>query len=100
MLLLGRKVSGADAADWGMVHRCGPADRVEALADELTAELAGAATVAVGLAKLLVHRGLTSTIDQHLADEGFAMELSSRSADFAENSRARRDKRDPEFDGR
>lgn len=100
MLMLGRKVSGSEAADWGMIHRSAPVSEVDAAAAELVEELGDAATVAVGLAKLLVHRGLTSNLDHHLADEGFAMELSSRSADFAEYSRASRDKRPPDFHGR
>jgi len=69
-------------------------------ADELVTELAGAATVAVGLTKLLVQRSLTTDLDRHLADEGLAIELASRSADFQEYARARREKRDVEFEGR
>ena len=42
MLLLGRVVSGAEAADWGMVHRAVPADELDAVADELVGTLAQA----------------------------------------------------------
>ena len=59
------------------------------MAEELVTELAGAATVAVGLTKLLVQRGLTVDLERHLADEAFAIELSSRSEDFQEFARAR-----------
>lgn len=100
MLMLGRKISGAQAADWGMVHRAVTASDVELAADALVDELARAATVAVGLTKLLVQRSLTVELERHLADEALAMELSSRSEDFHENARARREKRAPEFRGR
>lgn len=100
MLLLGRKVSGAEAAEWGMVHRAVPAADVDQVAEELVADLARAATVAVGLTKTLVNRAPTTELAPHLVDEGLALELSSRSEDFKENSRARRDKRKPEFRGR
>lgn len=100
MIMLGRKVSGSDAADWGMVHRCAPTGEVDAGAQELASELATAATVAVGLSKLLLHRSLSATLEHQLADEGFAMELSSRSEDFAEYSRAARERRDARFQGR
>ncbi len=63
-------------------------------------ELASAATVAVGLSKLLIHRGLSVDLARHLADEALAIELSSRSDDFHEHARARREKRDPKFEGR
>jgi 2-(1,2-epoxy-1,2-dihydrophenyl)acetyl-CoA isomerase len=99
MLMLGCEVDGTTAAEWGMVHRCVPADEVDATADAVVSRLATAATVAVGLAKSLVHRSLTGDLDRHLADEAMAIELSSRSADFREWSRARAEGRDPEFTG-
>jgi 2-(1,2-epoxy-1,2-dihydrophenyl)acetyl-CoA isomerase len=99
MILLGHKVSGATAAGWGMIHRSVPVDEVDATAEELVGTLARSATVAVGLAKSLIHRSLTADLEHHLADEGFAMELSSRSDDFKEAGRAGREKRPPEFTG-
>jgi 2-(1,2-epoxy-1,2-dihydrophenyl)acetyl-CoA isomerase len=100
MLLLGREVSGAQAAQWGMVHRALPVEEVDAAAGEVAGELASAATVAVGLTKLLIHRGLSVDLERHLADEALAIEVASRSEDFHEHARARRDKRDPKFEGR
>ncbi len=100
MLMLGREISGATAAQWGLVHRAVPAKAVEVEASVLVEELAGAATVAVGLTKLLVQRSLHADLEHHLADEALALELVSRSEDFHENVRARREKREPEFRGR
>ena len=100
LLMLGREVHGADAARWGMVHAAAPAAEVDTVAGALAAELADGATVAIGLAKSLVQRSLTAELDRHLADEAMAIELSSRSADFKEASRARREGRDPDFTGR
>ncbi len=100
MLMLGREVSGAQAAEWGMVYRAVPTAQVDAVAGELIEELASAATVAVGLSKLLIHRGLGADLERHLADEALAIELASRSEDFHEYARARAEKRDPKFEGR
>ncbi|HKF92143.1 MAG TPA: enoyl-CoA hydratase/isomerase family protein [Acidimicrobiia bacterium] len=100
MIMLGRDVAGAQAASWGMVHRAVPVELVDGVAGELVDELASAATVAVGLSKLLIHRGLDVDLERHLADEALAIELSSRSDDFHEHTRARREKRDPKFEGR
>jgi 2-(1,2-epoxy-1,2-dihydrophenyl)acetyl-CoA isomerase len=100
MLLLGRQISGAEAAGWGLVHRSAPSSEVNRLAGELVGELAGAATVALGLAKLLIHRSLSSELNAHLADEALALELASRSDDFKEGRRARAEKRKPDFGGR
>ena len=100
MIMLGHDVTGAQAASWGMVHRAVHAADVDRVAGELVDELASAATVAVGLSKLLIHRGLGVDLERHLADEALAIELSSRSDDFHEYARARREKRDPKFEGR
>ena len=100
MILLGRKVAGAEANEWGLIHTAVPVDEVESVATALVDELAGRPTVALGLAKQLIHGAPTSELEAHLAREGLSLELSSRSEDFHENSRARREKRDPDFTGR
>lgn len=100
LLLLGREISGARAAGWGLVHRAVPVDEVAGEAESLVAELAAAATVAVGLAKLLVHRGLTVDLEHQLADEAMALELSSRSDDFKNRAKNVRERNDPGFQGR
>jgi len=100
LIMLGREISGAQAADYGMVHRAVPDAQVDAAAGDLVDELASAATVAVGLSKLLIHRGLSVDLERHLADEALAIEVSSRSDDFHEHARARRERRDPKFEGR
>ena len=100
MLMLGTKVSGADAATSGLVHRAVPTAELEAASEGLIATLAAGPTVAIGLTKLLMHRALTVDVDHQLTDEAWAMEVSSRSEDFKEYRVARREKRDPHFEGR
>jgi 2-(1,2-epoxy-1,2-dihydrophenyl)acetyl-CoA isomerase len=100
MLLLGTKISGADAASWGLVHRAVPAADVDLVGQELIVRLSEAPTVAIGLTKLLLHRGLTSDVDRHLSDEAWSMEVSSRTEDFKEYGRASQEGRPPRFTGR
>jgi 2-(1,2-epoxy-1,2-dihydrophenyl)acetyl-CoA isomerase len=100
MLMLGTKVPGATAREWGLVHQSVPAADVDAVSQELVDRLAAAPTVALGLTKLLLHRGMTADIHRHLDEEGWAMEVSSRSEDFKEYGRATREKREPKFRGR
>ena len=71
-----------------MIHRAVPAAEVDATVAELVATLADGATVALGLAKWLLHTGATTPLDEHLRNEAFAMELSSRSEDFREGLKA------------
>jgi 2-(1,2-epoxy-1,2-dihydrophenyl)acetyl-CoA isomerase len=100
LLLLGRKLGGTEAAAWGLVHRAVPAGEVDRVTDELVALLAAGPTVALGLTKWLLHAGASLPLEEHLRNEGFAMELSSRSEDFREGLGAFKDRRDPDFQGR
>ncbi len=99
MILLAEKISGAQAFEWGLIHRSVPVDEVETEAAALVQKLVSAATVSVGLSKMLVQRSLTSDLAQHFEQEALALELASRSDDFHEANRARRQKRDPDFMG-
>jgi 2-(1,2-epoxy-1,2-dihydrophenyl)acetyl-CoA isomerase len=100
LLLLGRSLTGAEAADWGAIHRAVPAEELDAETDAAVTRLATGPTVALGLTKWLLHQGHASTLADQLANEAFALELSSRTDDFREGLTAFRDKRPPEFTGR
>ena len=100
LVLLGREITGAEAADYRLIHRAVPEAELAAATDTLVADLAAKPTVALGLAKWLMFQSWTVPFDQHLANEAFAMELSSRSEDFREGFSAWREKRDPDFQGR
>jgi 2-(1,2-epoxy-1,2-dihydrophenyl)acetyl-CoA isomerase len=100
MLLLGRPVDGAEAAQWRLVHRSVPDDQLEAAAESVVLELSNGATVALGLTKWLLHAGASSAIDEQLRNEAFALELSSRTDDFREGLTAFKEKRPPRFQGR
>jgi 2-(1,2-epoxy-1,2-dihydrophenyl)acetyl-CoA isomerase len=100
MLLLGRQLSGRMAADWGLIYRAVPAALLREEVDRLTSQLASGPTVALGLTKWLMQAGASKPLDDHLRDEAFAMELSSRSEDFREGLAAFVEKRRPRFEGR
>jgi 2-(1,2-epoxy-1,2-dihydrophenyl)acetyl-CoA isomerase len=100
MLLLGEPVSGEQAADWGLVHEAVPPGALDAAVEALTQRLAAGPTVALGLTKHLLHAGATAPLGDHLQEEAFALELSSRSEDFREGLAAFRERRDPDFKGR
>jgi 2-(1,2-epoxy-1,2-dihydrophenyl)acetyl-CoA isomerase len=100
LLLLGRTFSGTEAERWGLIHAVVPDQEVTAAAEALAAELAAGPTVALGLTKALLAAAPGHDLQRHLADEAYAMELSSRSPDFREGLRAFAERRAPGFTGR
>jgi len=52
MLLLGDRVSGKNAAEWGLIHQAVNPDDIDAATEEILARLAAGPTVAIGLTKL------------------------------------------------
>jgi 2-(1,2-epoxy-1,2-dihydrophenyl)acetyl-CoA isomerase len=100
LLMLGEEISGAVAAQWGIIHSAHPENDLDAAASELVTKLSEAPTVALGLTKWLLQSGNGLDLDRHLQNEALALELSSRSEDFREGLAAFRDKRDAKFQGR
>jgi 2-(1,2-epoxy-1,2-dihydrophenyl)acetyl-CoA isomerase len=100
LLVLGTAIDGRTAVGWGLGHAAVPAEDVDPTAESLARRLAAGPTVTVGLMKWLLNSSAEHSLEQHLRDEAFAMELSSRSEDFKEGLRAFTEKRDPKFSGR
>jgi 2-(1,2-epoxy-1,2-dihydrophenyl)acetyl-CoA isomerase len=100
MLLLGDKVSAADAADWGLIHQAVSPAELDDSCEELLARLAAGPTVALGLAKHAINYGQHATLTQSMTQELFDLELSCRTKDFKEGLAAFRERRPPQFDGR
>jgi 2-(1,2-epoxy-1,2-dihydrophenyl)acetyl-CoA isomerase len=100
MLLLGEKISGAKAADWGLIHDAISCAALADSAEELLARLTSGPTVAIGLAKQAIAYGQQATLIQSMNQELSSLELACRTADFREGLAAFREHRSPEFRGR
>lgn len=100
MLLLGEKVSGADAADWGMIHQSVDDAKVDSLTEDLLDRLASGPTVAIGMAKQAIRSGQHATLEQTMTQELYNLELTCRTTDFKEGLAAFRERRAPDFNGR
>ena len=100
LLLLGRKLTGLEAAEWGLILKAVPAADLDVHVGELVDKLASGPTVAIGLTKRSLHRNLTSNLVEAMEVESVALELASRTIDFREGLAAFAERRQPEFGGR
>jgi 2-(1,2-epoxy-1,2-dihydrophenyl)acetyl-CoA isomerase len=100
LLLLGRRIDGTRAETLGLIHRAVEDDALDAVVEELVAELAAGPTVALGLAKSAIHAALDGPLDRAMAGEVRALELAARTSDFREGLSAFRERRAPSFEGR
>jgi 2-(1,2-epoxy-1,2-dihydrophenyl)acetyl-CoA isomerase len=100
MILRGKPIDGARAAEWGLISRCVEPGELDRAVDEVVHDLAAAATVSVGLARTMLHQNLSVGLAAALQNEAIHEELAVRSDDFKEGMRAFAEKRPPEFTGR
>ncbi|ORV41355.1 enoyl-CoA hydratase [Mycolicibacter engbaekii] len=100
MLLLGEKVSGVHAEQWGLIHRAVAPAELDSAAEELLAALVNGPTAAIGLAKQALHYAQHATLPQAMTQELFNLELSCRTGDFKEGLAAFSQRRPPDFTGR
>jgi len=100
MLLLGEKVPAAEAADWGLIHRCVDLSELGDTVEGLLERLAAGPTVAFGLAKQTINYAQRTTLTEAMTQELFSLELSCRTVDFKEGLAAFRQHRAPDFQGR
>jgi enoyl-CoA hydratase/carnithine racemase len=99
-LLTGRIVSGAEAAEVGLVNYAVPADEVLDKARELAREVASCAPVAVRLTKQSIYQGSDFDPVPHARLEAHIQSRTLETQDSREGIKALLEKRPPVFEGR
>jgi len=100
LLFTGDKIDADEAQRLGIVNRVLPPDELMPETMKLAKRLAGGPTVAIGLAKQGVHRGLESGVDAVLEFEALAQSIIRTTSDAVEAISAFLEKRDPNFQGK
>jgi enoyl-CoA hydratase len=100
MLLEGVRLSAAEAEAVGLVSRAVAPEELDAVVGELATRLAKAATLALGLIKDAVSRGLETSLDKGLEIEARNFAKATLSEDAVMGIMSFLSKQDPEFKGR
>jgi 2-(1,2-epoxy-1,2-dihydrophenyl)acetyl-CoA isomerase len=99
LMLLGERLYGRQALEWGLVNRVVPDDEVESTAMALAKELAKGAR-SLGIIKHVAWAGADLTLEEALTHERLHQREACRTEDFLEGINAFAEKRAPAFKGK
>jgi 2-(1,2-epoxy-1,2-dihydrophenyl)acetyl-CoA isomerase len=99
-LCSGRRLTAAEAEQWGVVSEVVQADALTTRVAELARELAALPTRAIGMTKRLLDRAPIAGLDDQLEWEAQLQTAATRTDDFREGVAAFLEKRPADFQGR
>ena len=100
LVLTNRVLTAAEAEAWGLVNRVVADDEVRSQAEALARTLAAGPTRSFGVAKKLLLEGASSSLEQAMERESFAISGAAGAFDAQEGMAAFLGKRPPKFEGR
>ena len=100
MMMLGEKIFGDQAADWGLIYKCVEDEALQAEARSLATRLANGPTVAYAVMRKNILTALENSYAEALLAEAEGQRIAGSSADAAEGGAAFMQKRKPAFQGR
>lgn len=99
LFLTNRRLSAAEALDWGLITTVVPTGQVDAEADRIVRRLAAGPTRSFGAMRGLLRQSFTTGLRDQLADEEHSIVEAARTTDTLEGVRAFSERRRPHFTG-
>ena len=99
MMLLGRRLSAAEALDWGLATRVVPPDDLDHEARAIAEKLRDGASMAFGEIRRLLRDSMHNSLPEQLCAERDSVVLAAASRDAAEGIEAFTQRRRPDFHG-
>ena len=99
LMMLGDKVSAAQAEDMGMIYKSMSGDTFEEESFAIAQKLSKMPTIGLGLTKKALNYSLTNDLERQLAMEDQLQTAASKTADYKEGVQAFLEKRKPNFKG-
>jgi len=100
LLFTAKMFDAKEAERIGMINKAVPADELDNEVDTLTKQLAEGPTIAFGIAKKIINKGLSMNLSSVLESEAFGQTIAGTTEDAREGVMAFLEKRKPEFKGR
>jgi 2-(1,2-epoxy-1,2-dihydrophenyl)acetyl-CoA isomerase len=99
MMMLGEKIFGEQAADWGLIYQCVEDEALQAEARALATRLANGPTIAYATMRKNILTALENSYAEALLAEAEGQRIAGGTADAMEGGMAFMEKRKPEFKG-
>ncbi|MFC1968136.1 enoyl-CoA hydratase/isomerase family protein [Chloroflexota bacterium] len=100
LIFTGDPINAREAERIGLVNKTVPAEELVATARDLARKLASGASVAIGLSKRAINKGLDTDLRSGLEYEIYGQTLCLQTEDRKEGVKAFLEKREPQFKGR
>jgi 2-(1,2-epoxy-1,2-dihydrophenyl)acetyl-CoA isomerase len=100
MMMLGEKINGAKAEDWGMIYKCVDDSELQAEARALASRLANGPTVSYAVMRKNILVAMENSYAEQLLAEAEGQRIAGNSADAAEGGLAFMEKRKAAFQGK
>jgi 2-(1,2-epoxy-1,2-dihydrophenyl)acetyl-CoA isomerase len=100
MMMLGERISGEKAAEWGLIYKCVEDDQLQAVARALATRLANGPTLSYGIMRKNILTALEQDYAFALNAEAEGQRIAGSSEDAMEGGLAFLQKRKPVFKGR